>query len=51
MVRGVLHIRESIDFKDFITDEMIQGDIESFLGAVAVCADEMERQFTDEDMY
>lgn len=37
--------------KIFITDEMIQGDIESFLGAVAVCADEMERQFTDEDMY
>ena len=37
--------------KVFITDEMIQGDIESFLVAVAVCADEMEKQFTDVDSY
>lgn len=40
-----------LNLKIFITDEMIQGNIESFLGAVAVCADEMEKQFTDVDKY
>lgn len=35
----------------FVNNEIMHGDIESFLWGVAVRADEMEKEFTDKDEY